>query len=521
MGILNTVKGSEECLNRCQPPISICMKVSSSVKCLCTYNGKTLDLDEECLPSPTNKTDSNSSNGVLLHPDLAEIFDEKPVDGVQWNSSVGNAVTNSTAASHNGSGQLSLLMILSVTLSTFVFLIFFLLVMCCLRRRYKKRCQNDVNSGLNFWCRWQRPRAHLGLQTLGKSSFLDNQQFTVNPNYYSAPPEMAILKSLMHLEICGDRLAFIDLIGEGCFGKVFKGAYQKTDVELCDVAIKILKENSTSEIQLDFLREVEIMSSFEHENILALLGVVVAENTPWMVFEFMEYGDLAELLRKNTLNFWGSSDPSCKITKMDLPWLAKQVASGMSYLSSQHFVHRDLATRNCLVGKGPIIKISDFGMTRDIYTSDYYKIGGSRMLPVRWMAPESVMYGKFTLETDVWSFGVVLWEIFAFGKQPYYGHSNEEVVKLIRQGILLSPPEECPLYVCQLMEMCWRTNPYDRIKFPQIYQILHSKCDPDIKPVTNGVSESLSPCEISRLNSDVDNSSSSYLVPRTLNSVSD
>lgn len=99
----------------------------------------------------------------------------------------------------------------------------------------------------------------------------------------------------------------------------------------------------------------------------------------------------------------------------------------MTYLSAQRFVHRDLACRNCLVGSGLVVKIADFGMSRDIYTCDYYKIGGSRLLPVRWMSPESVIYGRFTLETDIWSFGVVLWEVFSYGKQPYYGHTNEEV----------------------------------------------------------------------------------------------
>lgn len=140
----------------------------------------------------------------------------------------------------------------------------------------------------------------------------------------------------------------------------------------------------------------------------------------------------------------------------------------MVYLSSQHFVHRDLATRNCLVGHDLEVKISDFGMSRDIYTCDYYKVSGSKMLPVRWMSPESILYGKFTLESDLWSFGVVLWEVFTFGQQPYYGHSNEEVVKLILQGILLIPPENCPPFIYTLMAGTWKTEPKDRLAFVEV-----------------------------------------------------
>nr|CAD7414046.1 unnamed protein product [Timema poppensis] len=144
----------------------------------------------------------------------------------------------------------------------------------------------------------------------------------------------------------------------------------------------------------------------------------------------------------------------------------------MCYLASQRFVHRDLACRNCLVGSGLTVKIADFGMSRDVYTCDYYKIGGSRLLPVRWMSPESVLYGRFTLESDVWSYGVVLWEIYSMGKQPYYGHSNEEVVRLILQGIMLIPPDDCPTLICELMRSCWKTEPRDRIRFPEIYDKL-------------------------------------------------
>ncbi|KAK7063184.1 BDNF/NT-3 growth factors receptor [Halocaridina rubra] len=139
----------------------------------------------------------------------------------------------------------------------------------------------------------------------------------------------------------------------------------------------------------------------------------------------MPYGDLAEVLRTCNKQFYVNDPPVKSLGKEDLLNMSVQIASGMEYLSSQHFVHRDLACRNCLVGENLCVKISDFGMSRDVYTCDYYKVGGTRMLPVRWMAPESIMFGKFTLESDVWSFGVVLWEMYSFGKQPYYGNSNE------------------------------------------------------------------------------------------------
>ncbi|VDI12121.1 Hypothetical predicted protein [Mytilus galloprovincialis] len=134
----------------------------------------------------------------------------------------------------------------------------------------------------------------------------------------------------------------------------------------------------------------------------------------------MVHGDLADLLRRNN-PVMRSSDRDITLEKTDLIDISLQIANGMTYLTSKHFVHRDLATRNCLVGEGFVVKISDFGMARNVYTCDYYRIGRSRMLPVLWMSPESMKYGRFTTESDIWAFGVVLWEIFSYGRQPYYG----------------------------------------------------------------------------------------------------
>ncbi|XP_043789419.1 tyrosine-protein kinase transmembrane receptor Ror-like isoform X3 [Apis laboriosa] len=311
------------------------------------------------------------------------------------------------------------------------------------------------------------PEAEQGTPMNLKKGLLLANKYTPNPQYFScASPEVSILQR--------ESLAFLQEIGEGCFGKVYKG-------ELCIgdskeiVAIKVLKETAPREAEEDFMREVDIMSTFGHRNILSLKGAVLREgnSSPWMVFEYMPYGDLAEVLRSNSRQFNRSPKPEMQpLTEESLHWITIQIAAGMTYLSGQRFVHRDLACRNCLVGYDFIVKIADFGMSRDVYTCDYYKIKGSRLLPIRWMSPESVMYGRFTLESDVWSFGVVLWEVYSFGKQPYYGHNNEEVVKLIFQGIMLIPPEGCPPFVCQIMRECWKTDPKDRIKFPEILERL-------------------------------------------------
>ncbi|XP_024222781.1 tyrosine-protein kinase transmembrane receptor Ror-like isoform X3 [Bombus impatiens] len=311
------------------------------------------------------------------------------------------------------------------------------------------------------------PEAEQGTPMNLKKGLLLANKYTPNPQYFScASPEVPILQR--------ESLVFLEDIGEGCFGKVYKGESCVGDSKEI-VAIKVLKESASREAEEDFMREVDIMSTFGHRNILSLKGVVLREgnNSPWMVFEYMPYGDLAEVLRSNSRQFSRTTKPGLQpLTQESLHWITIQIAAGMTYLSGQRFVHRDLACRNCLVGSDLVVKIADFGMSRDVYTCDYYKIGGSRLLPVRWMSPESVMYGRFTLESDVWSFGVVLWEVYSFGKQPYYGHNNEEVVKLIFQGIMLIPPEGCPPFVCQLMRECWKTDPKDRIKFSEILERL-------------------------------------------------
>uniref|UniRef100_A0A1Y1M7M7 receptor protein-tyrosine kinase n=1 Tax=Photinus pyralis TaxID=7054 RepID=A0A1Y1M7M7_PHOPY len=260
-------------------------------------------------------------------------------------------------------------------------------------------------------------------------------------------------------------VTFVEELGEGAFGKVYKGEL-KTKAGKIIVAVKSLKENASAKTQADFQREIELISELKHPNIICLLGVVVKQEPMCMLFEFMSEGDLHEFLIANSPNEGKS------LSQHQFLHIASQIAQGMEYLSDNHYVHRDLAARNCLVSKNFVVKISDFGLSRDMYSCDYYRVQSKSLLPVRWMPPESILYGKFTTESDVWSYGVVLWEIYSYGLQPYYGYNNQEVISMIRSRKLLPCPDACPSYCYVLMVECWAELAMRRPNFGEIVQRL-------------------------------------------------
>uniref|UniRef100_A0A672MIZ4 receptor protein-tyrosine kinase n=1 Tax=Sinocyclocheilus grahami TaxID=75366 RepID=A0A672MIZ4_SINGR len=257
------------------------------------------------------------------------------------------------------------------------------------------------------------------------------------------------------------------------------------------VAVKILRPDASKNARNDFLKEVKILSRLKDPNIIRLLGVCVSSDPLCMVTEYMESGDLNQYLSHRVLlDKTGPSHNTPTISYPALISMASQIASGMKFLSSLNFVHRDLATRNCLVGgeRGEgedrggerQIKIADFGMSRNLYAGDYYRIQGRAVLPIRWMAWECILMGKFTTASDVWAFGVTLWEMLSVCQEQPYSHMTDEQVidnagEFFRdQGrqVYLSRPAVCPQGLYELMLSCWNRDCKLRPSFAYIHSFL-------------------------------------------------
>ncbi|XP_011869660.1 PREDICTED: proto-oncogene tyrosine-protein kinase ROS isoform X2 [Vollenhovia emeryi] len=254
-----------------------------------------------------------------------------------------------------------------------------------------------------------------------------------------------------------DQITMTKFLGSGAFGKVSQG--NAMDLEgpgITPVAIKTLRKDASSQEKTEFLQEARLMSHFRHKHVLRLLGVCLDTDPPLLVLELMEAGDLLSYLRESR-----SLQPtdSHALRLQDLLAMCEDVARGCRYLEELHFVHRDLACRNCLVSardrENRVVKIGDFGLARDIYKNDYYRKEGEGLLPVRWMAPESLVDGVFTSQSDVWAFGVLMWEITSLGQQPYPARNNLEVLHYVRAGGRLPKPLNCPSTLHQLMLRCW------------------------------------------------------------------
>lgn len=332
-----------------------------------------------------------------------------------------------------------------------------------------------------------------------------------NPEYLSAndvyvPDEW---------EVPREKINLLRELGQGSFGMVYEGIAKdiiKGDPDT-RVAVKTVNESASLRERIEFLNEASVMKAFSCHHVVRLLGVVSKGQPTLVVMELMTHGDLKSYLRSlrpdSENNPTGRPPPTLK----EMIQMAAEIADGMAYLNAKKFVHRDLAARNCMVAEDFTVKIGDFGMTRDIYETDYYRKGGKGLLPVRWMAPESLKDGVFTANSDCWSFGVVLWEITTLAEQPYQGLSNEQVLKYVMEGAYLDRPENCPERMHNLMQMCWQYNPKMRPAFQEIIEMLREDLHPSFQECSFFYSEENKVPETEEFDLDLENMESIPLDP--------
>ncbi|XP_028282486.1 ephrin type-A receptor 4-A-like isoform X1 [Parambassis ranga] len=291
----------------------------------------------------------------------------------------------------------------------------------------------------------------------------------VDPFTYE-DPDQAIHEFAKEIDVSSIHIEKV--IGMGEFGEVCSGRLRVQGKREIYVAIKSLKAGYSDKQRRDFLSEASIMGQFDHPNIIRLEGVVTRCKPLMIITEYMENGSLDAFLRKHDGQF----------TVIQLVGMLRGIASGMKYLSDMSYVHRDLAARNILVNSNLVCKVSDFGLSRVLEddpeaayttreaTGTYLSPGGK--IPIRWTAPEAIAYRKFTTASDVWSYGIVMWEVVSYGERPYWDMNNQDVIKAIEEGYRLPAPMDCPVVLHQLMLDCWERERADRPTFSQILNML-------------------------------------------------
>ncbi|XP_048506565.1 focal adhesion kinase 1 isoform X4 [Athalia rosae] len=262
-------------------------------------------------------------------------------------------------------------------------------------------------------------------------------------------------------EIVRNQVELAEIIGEGQFGNVHKGSYRGRDGQVVPVAVKTCKVDADLATAEKFLEEAYTMQQFEHPHIIRLIGVC-SEAPIWLVMELARLGEMRAYLQSNK-------------HRLDLATLLLytfQLSTALSYLESKKFVHRDIAARNVLVSSNSCVKLADFGLSRWVEDQSYYTASKCK-LPIKWMAPESINFRRFTTSSDVWMFGVCMWEILMLGVKPFQNVRNNEVIRKLENGERLALPNHCPPRLYSLMSQCWSYEPSKRPTFKDIRENLH------------------------------------------------
>ncbi|XP_006737633.1 ephrin type-B receptor 2 isoform X2 [Leptonychotes weddellii] len=352
-----------------------------------------------------------------------------------------------TEAEYQTSIQEKLPLIIGSSAAGLVFLIAVVVIAIVCNRRGFERADSEYTDKLQHYTS--------GHMTPGMKIYID-------PFTYEDPNE-AVREFAKEIDISCVKIE--QVIGAGEFGEVCSGHLKLPGKREIFVAIKTLKSGYTEKQRRDFLSEASIMGQFDHPNVIHLEGVVTKSTPVMIITEFMENGSLDSFLRQNDGQF----------TVIQLVGMLRGIAAGMKYLADMNYVHRDLAARNILVNSNLVCKVSDFGLSRFLEddTSDptYTSALGGK-IPIRWTAPEAIQYRKFTSASDVWSYGIVMWEVMSYGERPYWDMTNQDVINAIEQDYRLPPPMDCPSALHQLMLDCWQKDRNHRPKFGQIVNTL-------------------------------------------------
>ncbi|EDW11468.1 tyrosine-protein kinase Btk29A isoform X1 [Drosophila mojavensis] len=251
-------------------------------------------------------------------------------------------------------------------------------------------------------------------------------------------------------EIHPMELMLMEELGSGQFGVVRRGKWRGS----IDTAVKMMKEGTMSED--DFIEEAKVMTKLQHPNLVQLYGVCSKHRPIYIVTEYMKHGSLLNYLRRHENTLIGNMG-----LLLDM---CIQVSKGMAYLERHNYIHRDLAARNCLVGSENVVKVADFGLARYVLDDQYTSSGGTKF-PIKWAPPEVLNYTRFSSKSDVWAYGVLMWEIFTCGKMPYGRLKNTEVVERVQRGIILEKPKSCAKEIYEVMKKCWSHGPEERPSF--------------------------------------------------------
>ncbi|XP_063298050.1 protein-tyrosine kinase 2-beta isoform X2 [Pelobates fuscus] len=274
--------------------------------------------------------------------------------------------------------------------------------------------------------------------------------------YAEIPDDSDSRTQIIRYTIRRDDVQLGRILGEGFFGEVYDGVYKNQKGERTNVAVKTCKKDCAPDVKEKFMSEAYLMRNLEHPHIVKLIGII--EDDPiWIVMELYPYGELGQYLEqnKNTLQI------------LTLILFSLQICKALAYLEGINCVHRDIAVRNILVASHECVKLGDFGLSRYLEDEEYYKASVTR-LPIKWMAPESINFRRFTSASDVWMFGVCMWEILSFGKQPFFWLENKDVIGVIEKGDRLPKPEMCPPTLYTLMTRCWTYDTTERPKFTEL-----------------------------------------------------